>query len=225
MKDESIVNNFSLSDEIEDKIKKIPGVLGCNLFFDGDELREVHILADLKRPAKDIMLDAKSVIVVTLNSSFDFRKISVARIDTEAESFTISRRSSSLMPANRVILIASYTKRAEGNKFQGVVELKIKGEIITGTATGVLGESSVHELIGRAFSDAIRNADLKITVFPRIEMVSSYCVAEVLMISDDLKEHQSLVGTVRLSGDTPMDVSRAILQAINRQLELMIRQI
>ncbi len=223
MKDESIVNNKSLLYEIEDKIKKIPGVLGCNLFFDGDELKEVHILADLKRPAKDIMLDAKSVIVVTLNAPFDFRKISVARIDTESEHFARGRRSSPLISGNRVVLIASYTKRAEGNKFEGVVELKIKGELVTGTAIGVLGETPVHELIGRAFSDAIRKAELKVMVFPRIEMVSSYCVAEVLMISEDLKDHQNLVGTVRLTGDTPMDVSRAILQAINRQLELMIR--
>ena len=80
-------------DELNSHLCRIPGVLGANVVFDeSGDLDEVHIMADCSRSAREIMLDAKSVLFVCLKSPIDFRKISVARIDIFLMLQVISQR-------------------------------------------------------------------------------------------------------------------------------------
>ncbi|MDD4717800.1 MAG: hypothetical protein PHN99_06765, partial [Eubacteriales bacterium] len=67
--------------EIEDLIMNLKGVLNCRITEDEDNsVREVHIVADESRGAKQISRDVQSVFSATYGISLDYKKISIAQI-------------------------------------------------------------------------------------------------------------------------------------------------
>lgn len=208
-------------EELNAKLCRIPGVLGANVVFDerGD-LDEVHIMADCSRPAKEIMLDAKSVLFVCLKMPIDFRKISVARIDTTAEPAGEApqppERTSGEAP--RVMLTAAYVKRLSSERYQVVVELKLGEELISGSSDGASGREPIQRVAASATIGALSTLLPKAHITTQIELLGSYCIADLVVTDEQSPYGHNLIGAVKSTGDIPWDVSRAILKALNRRL-------
>lgn len=212
-------------DELNNNLCRIPGVLGANVVFDENgELDEVHIMADCSRSAREIMLDAKSVLFVCLKSPIDFRKISVARIDTSAEvrdgGFQMVEQSSA-EPA-RVMLAASYLKRLSSKKYQVVVELRLGERAITGSSEGRFGFDPVQQVAASATIEALSTLLPNANVVSQIHLLGGYCIADIMFTDEKNPHGLNLVGAVKSTGDLPWDVSRAVLNGLNRKLSLAI---
>lgn len=61
-------------------VTRLPGVLGAEFILAGDEIREVHILSDQSRTAKQIVRDVQSAMLARFQIDLDHRIISVAQI-------------------------------------------------------------------------------------------------------------------------------------------------
>jgi hypothetical protein len=208
-------------EELNAKLCRIPGVLGANVVFDerGD-LDEVHIMADCSRAAKEIMLDAKSVLFVCLKTPIDFRKISVARIDTTAEPAgevpQLSGQARGEVP--RVMLTAAYVKRLSSERYQVVVELKLGEELLSGSGDGVSRREPIQRVAAAATLGALSRLLPAAHITAQIELLGSYCIADLVVTDEQSPYGHNLVGAVKSTGDIPSDVSRAILKALNRRL-------
>lgn len=212
-------------DELSNNLCRIPGVLGANVVFDeSGELDEVHIMADCSRPAREVMLDAKSVLFVCLKSPIDFRKISVARIDTSADATDegLAATSRSSEESVRIMLVASYVKRLSSEQYQVVVELRLGDKSITGSSEGTVGCEPVQQVSASAAVDALSTLLPGVCIASQVQLLGSYCIAD-LVVTDEKNPHGlNLVGAVKCTGDMPWDVSRAVLKALNRKLSLAV---
>jgi hypothetical protein len=220
-----VLGGLMTRDELNSHLCRIPGVLGANVVFDeSGDLDEVHIMADCSRSAREIMLDAKSVLFVCLKSPIDFRKISVARIDTSSDAAgdkSEANGSSGRQPS-RVMLVASYVKRLSSERFQVVVELKLGDKPITGSSDGTVGHESVQQVSASATVNALSTLLPGAQIAAQIQVIGSYCIADIVMTDEENPHGLSLVGAVKFTGDIPWDVSRAVLKALNRKLSLAI---
>jgi hypothetical protein len=214
-------------EELNAKLCRIPGVLGANVVFDeSGDLDEVHIMADCSRPAKEIMLDAKSVLFVCLKTPIDFRKISVARIDTtveEAEEAS-QRPERAEGEGPRVMLTAAYVKRLSSERYQVVIELKLGEKLISGSSEGAGGSEPIQRVAASAVLNALSALLPKSHIMSRIELLGSYCIADLVITDEQSPYGHNLIGAVRTTGDMPWDVSRAILKALNRRLSPVITE-
>lgn len=204
--------------ELQSQLTTIPGVLGVNLAWGPEEsLAEVHVLADQSRKAREVMLDVKSLLSVVLQQQIDFRIISVAQVDSSRANANIDDE----FRPPRVSLTAAYVKRLSGNLTEGVVELRLADEEIVGRSRST-GVESLGYIIARAFADALHDLLPSYNIRPRLHMSGGYCVADVQVMNTMTGESEDLVGAVKMTGDQSWDVSRAILSALNRRLEMLL---
>lgn len=210
-------------DELNHNLCRIPGVLGANVVFDENgEISEAHIMADCSRSAREVMLDAKSVLFVCLKAPVDFRKISVARIDTTAEvpseGFRVVNRADG--EPVRIMLVAAYVKRVTSERYQVIVELKLEDRPILGSSEGVVGRELVQQVAASAVTSALSTLLPDTHIVTQIELLGSYCIADIILTDGKNPHGLNLIGAVRYTGDMPWDVSRAVLKALNRRLSL-----
>lgn len=204
--------------ELQNKLSRIPGVIGANIAISNDEINEVHVLADDSRKAKEIMLDTKSLLSVELQQPIDFRIISVAQISKEEA--LQKRKNPGQLP--RLLLLAAYIKRTSGNGYEGVVELKLEDRDIIGKAPSSNGREGVAEAVTRALCNALGELMPSYTFRAKIMSAYEYIIAEVVTLRNSTNEPEELVGAVKASGDPPWDAAKAILSALNRRLGYLI---
>lgn len=209
--------------DLQSQLSLIPGVLGANLTVGpNDTLNEVHVLADQTRKAREVMLDVKSLLSVALQQQIDFRIISVAQVDTSRSEVAASTESAF---AARLVLTAAYTRRLHGNSVEGVVEMRSGDEEIVGRCKSKHGGEPVEETMSRAFADALKDVLPSHALRSRVHFMSSYCIADVQLIHTLSGETDEMVGAVKVSGDQPWDICRAVLSSLNRRLELLMQTV
>ncbi len=64
-------------------ILQLPGVIDSELNFDGGELRELHVLADDTRTAKQVARNIQSALKAKYKTDIDHKLISVAQISSQ----------------------------------------------------------------------------------------------------------------------------------------------
>ncbi len=67
--------------EIEDLIKNLKSVINCRILLnENDIIKEVHIVANESRSAKQISRDIQSIIATVYGMELDYKKISIAQV-------------------------------------------------------------------------------------------------------------------------------------------------
>jgi hypothetical protein len=107
---------------LQNKLSRIPGVIGANITITNDEINEVHVLADDSRKAKEIMLDTKSLLSVELQRAIDFRIISVAQLNKEEA----MQKQTNLFQPPRLVLLAAYIGVHQETVMKGLLSLNSK---------------------------------------------------------------------------------------------------
>ena len=133
-----------MSKKIENLIKELDGVVSCTL-TGGEEIDEIHIIADKKRDPKRIVRDVETVFLVNNDQKIDHKKISIARIRSDIS------KSITGVPTNRVELISVYT---ENNRSCCTVKMMIDDEKIEENFEAQIGEK-VEKLIGRSIIEML----------------------------------------------------------------------
>jgi hypothetical protein len=220
----------------ETAIKTLRDIDGASIQTDGDEVREVHVLTRSTRHAKQIVRDVQTLLLTKFNRSIDHRVVSVAYVDAEsgiaapATERAGTARIRELPPApvsppvpataEDRIRFEGVNLFVSGPRVQAQVELKWKGALHTGTASGVSTRDGAHGLIAAATVAALQEYledDLALGVeHAEITRVGGQPVA---MVSLGLLSHRQckvLVGCCTVEQDAQQAVALATLSALNR---------
>ncbi|ADQ14201.1 hypothetical protein [Halanaerobium hydrogeniformans] len=198
---------------IKNLIQELDGVVSCTL-TGGNEVDEIHIIADQKRDPKRIVRDVETVFLVHNDQKIDHKKISIARIRSDF-SQDIEK-----MASNRVELISVYT---ENNRSRCMVIMEINEERIEESFEAQVGES-IEKLIARSVIEVL-NRYFKIEGRLIVEDVFTVKGKEDLVIAQVSKFEsqrnrlaEKLVGAVYLDNNMALAIAKACLKAVNRQL-------
>lgn len=202
-----------MNTEIKKMIQELDGVVSCNL-TGGDEIDEIHIIADKKRDPKRIVRDVETVFMVHIDRKIDHKKISIAQIES---SFSESIRDVS---DNRIELVSIYT---ENNRSRCNVEMKINEQKVQESFEAQIGEN-IEKLIGRSVLTILNkyldfNAQMVIDDIFTIKGKEELVIAQISMYNPDNNLMQKkLVGAVYVNNDISLAIAKACLKAVNRRI-------
>lgn len=195
-------------------ISKLLGVINANVVFSGDEIVEVHVLADTTRTPKQIVRDVQSLLMVKFNKEVDHRIVSVAQINYGA-------RPNINSSARYVIEAVTVGKKRDHTEIE--VALSMDDRNYIGKHTALKDNVDIIRGIAQATVSAVAAAS---------ESIQSFSVLDVRFI-DIAGERMAIVCvsltslnsvTCRFSGtafsvnDDDMAIVKATLNAINRRV-------
>ena len=137
----------------EKVINKIDGVINSKIICEGDEIQELHVLANYLRSAKQIVRDIESSLIASFGFRIDRRVISIAQIHTD-ELRKIKR-----------IKFDGVTFATSGSEIDCTVKLLIGDEEFSVTQTAVKTTANRKKVVAESTVRTIENAIGKTSVF------------------------------------------------------------
>lgn len=228
--------------EMEEALRSLRDVDGVSIGASGDQIREVHILSGSSRPAKQIVRDVQTLLLTRFNRQIDHRIVSVAFTAEKSESApataapaaptapeapaaapapgTAPAPASSTAPATGRIRFTSANVYVSGARVQAQVELRWKGVLRMGGASGWSTRSTSHRLIAQATLAAVQeflDEDLALGLagieFTRVGRGRAVVVGLELIAH---RETRTLYGSCAVGRDAQQAVVLATLAALNR---------
>jgi hypothetical protein len=207
----------------EAEILALRDVEGVSIQADGDDVREVHILTTSSRPAKQIVRDVQTLLLTRFNRPIDHRVVSVAFAEPGPQPLAapaVTVQTAAPAQAADRIRFVSANLYVSGLRAQAQVELRWRGVLKMGSASGWSTRDSAHRLIVTATLMAVQEY-LDDDVAISIEGIESVRLArgEVAVVGLTLlahREQKSLVGCSTVEQDTQQAVVLATLAALNR---------
>jgi len=217
----AVENNLSPFADVEQMICQLEGVISARVIADEEaegQISEIHVLAELDRPAKEIVRDVESILVTQKGIRIDHKKISVARI----------KRGTGPAPETR-IEFRGISVSANGLNCDVTVELMRDGEPVNATVSGPTSKRSQLRMIASATLGAVNNLlpldyslvleDIDINSIGGEEVVIA--IATLLTMRG---EERRLVGCSLVGHDLQRAVAYAVLDAVNRSIPIIFRK-
>ena len=228
----------------EAAIKALKDVDGASIQAEEDEIREIHVLTASSRPAKQIVRDVQTLLLTRFNRAIDHRVVSVARVrsaddtarhDIDGASHaneapvapTPSASVASVPPpaaapalAEDRIRYGSANLYVSGARAEAQVELRWKGIVRMGSASGWNTRDGAHKLIASATIGAVQEfleQDVALTLHG-LDIVR-IGRRDVVVIGLELlahREQKNLVGCCTMEEDAQQAIVLATLAALNR---------
>lgn len=207
-----MVASVPLAERIEAVLRQIRGVVAVRVVATDSAVTEIHVLAQLARPAKQVVRDIESVCAARFHLDIDHRCVSVAQIE---------------VPTGRKILqrprLFSVRVEAIGEEVTAAVQLIVGDDIISGEARGPAAGAFRPRLTAKAtvlalesLLDGACRLDLEdLREFRMAQHQGYVCAVSLLSHSGEEK----LIGCALVRTDVPEACARAVLDAVNRRLE------
>ncbi len=203
--------------QIEDVIKRIKGVISCNVVISNEDgkIQEVHVLSESNRQPKQMVRDIESAVMAELNIPLDHKKISVAQIKQSAPVSKYSR-----------LIIDSVDINGSKNWLSSKVTVKLLYFFFFFFFFFFFSKSNRYRVLAAAACQSIETV-LEQKLRFVIEEVSwtnlSSCeIATVVLscVSDNSIER--VVGSCLFSTDKDITIVKAVLDALNRRIDLIV---
>ncbi|MGI6097168.1 MAG: hypothetical protein ACOYBM_03520 [Dethiobacteria bacterium] len=209
--------NNPFFDQFEKSIKKIKDIKAVNIVGseDNDSIEEIHVLAEKKRTAKQIVRDIETLFKVKFGRDIDHKKVSVLQFGEDLKINNIPR-----LKFNSLALYRS------SNRLEIKVELITpSGQCIAGEAVGLNSRTNRLRMVAEATVRAVEKVfDESLRLTASVENVNLFslggsrvAIAIIALIGE--KENQQLVGSALVQDDENESVIRAVLDALNRYVE------
>lgn len=207
---------------LERDLEKIQGVSSVRVVGD-DVPTEIHVVASLGRAPKQVVRDVQSLAAARFGISIDHRIVSVVQLedrDIEARESVPATTGGRRPVLDRVVLAT----KADG----GWVKVALRwpdGEVTEGAGTsGATRESRARGAVAalaQALEPALRRRDatldVDVVVLHRLGAEDSVLVRAAWREATSAGE---LVGSAVIHDDAATAAVRALLQAVNRKLEV-----
>ena len=199
--------------EIEDLVKNLKSVINCRITQDEEEnIKEVHIVANESRSAKQISRDVQSIIAAIYDTKVDYKKISIAQVKESKQDL-----------CERKLKIKSIERSTFQSKHKVKVTLEKDKEEHIGECSGMNNSTLCLRQTGEAAIHAIENfmQEEGVMSLDDIKIIDIAGIRTVVVALTVYTEEKSVefCGSHILSHD-PFDcVVRAVLDAINPLIE------
>lgn len=198
-------------ESFQDIIMKIQGVTHAKVVYDGEELQEIHVIANTIRSPKQIVRDIESVLLAMFSYKVDRKIISIAQIDN-GETKSIKR-----------ILYAGLSLVIIDNNVECEVKLKMDDKEYSCKKSAISTSINRQKVIAKATVGAVEEIfgqavvlDLEDIIISKTRDISFITVI-INMINNALEE--KLIGTAIVRNDLNETIARATLDALNRKIE------
>lgn len=211
-------NLQSLSLEIENTLKCIPGVLFTKVVTNRNTedfiIDEINIVATTQRNPKQISKDIQSIMRAKFDLDFDHKKVSIAQIEY-GDNTDFTRK-------DKRLGIEGIDYAVKGNQVRTEVILKYEDKLYTAEETGPNTLTNIYRILATATLNAIHQYLDKEHVFAieDIEKIrigkKEAVIVTVGVISSEYEE--VLIGSALVKSDIRETVVKATLDALNRRL-------
>ncbi len=202
--------------ENEELIRNLKGVLNCKITTDdAQQIREVHVVADDSRGAKQISRDVQSILAAVYGVELDYKKISIAQV-----------RGAVRAQPERKLRIKAIERYSMQSKYHVKIVLEKDGEEFAGECSGMnnaalclrkTGEAALLAVEKFLGEDGILSLDdVKVIDLTNIRMIA------VAMTAYTEERGVEFCGCAILGHDNFDCVARAVLDAINPLVERYI---
>ncbi|MDI6799991.1 MAG: hypothetical protein QMD53_04910 [Actinomycetota bacterium] len=208
-----------MKQDLEGALSRIKDIQAARVMFDDEGgVREIHVLSDTFRSAKQIVRDVESVLLAGFGLAVDHKKVSVAQLDPDIKPSERKVRTDRLKAVNINVDVKGPTASA-------LVKLKLGEEENEGSANGAATIAQQRRIIAIATLQAAEK-------FLKDE--SSFALEEVAVVT--LEQDKAALCSVNLSSSLrdgrfigsafirrsePDAVVRAALDALNRQFSIL----
>lgn len=214
---------------MERTLCRIPHVTSAHVVPDaGDTVRELHIVATLGKPAKQVVRDVQSVAMAAFGVSVDRNVVSVVQLDDDSDhqppaQVPAPQATTGALPTAERTLLAGMTLQSQQGMSSVSVVLRWNGREVHGSASRPATGLALHRLAAEATLDALgqlRPDGVSIDIDSvEVRQVGSRSVALVTVAQRSSHLDEVLVGTARVRAAGEFDaVARAVLDALNRRL-------
>lgn len=199
--------------EIEDLIKNLKSVINCRILLnESDNIKEVHVMANESRSAKQISRDVQSILATVYGMEIDYKKISIAQVKDTTQS-----------QDERRLRIKSIERTSMQSKYSVRVTLEKDQEVYVGECTGMNNATLCLRLTGDAAVRALEHymQEDDIMSLDDIKIVSIANLQTVVVALTVYSEDQSVefCGSAILTHDSFDCVVRAVIDAISPLIE------
>lgn len=210
-----IIEKFSI-DEIENLLCRIDDVKAVRIVVDPNHnIEEIHVMANSSKDPKQLSRDIESVLMARYGLPVNHRKISIAQINNRDIKVNKSRPKLVLVKHEvfgrkaKVSVILEYA----GIEYEGVEDgpTSKMGRIrLVASATLRAIEKIISDVYGFALEDITAiNLGRDMAVVTSIAVLSS-------------NNDEMLAGCALVRGDEREAIVRAVLDAVNRRLEILM---
>ena len=212
-------------EKMENGICTLNGVVSAHvvLSLDGLEIEEVHVVATLDRPPKQIVRDIESLLLNNTGIKIDHKKISIAQVHIIEEEAGPEPDDSVVKDQKfERIKFVSAKSNTYGLRWEVSVELERGGIPSAATTNGAGSRQNKSRLVAQATAEAFNNflgenQAVAIDEVQTIEGIRHKTIVVILTLLTDRGE-KVLVGSSILEDDQPRAVVFATLDAINRAM-------
>ena len=200
--------------ELEDGLKKIPGISGVKV-VGSDEPTEIHVIAVNGRSPKQLVRDVQSLAAAGFGFAIDHRIVSIVQIEEESPP-------TNDQPARILIDRVEVTKGREA-EWVKVVLRHPDGDMTEGSCTGGgsrvgRGKAAVIATL-RALEPRLAgrqaSVDLESLSIQRVDSEDTVCIRAAFYEGG---AGLSVLGTAAIEDDISTASIKALLQALNRKL-------
>jgi len=203
----------------ESIIRRVKDVISARVTTEEDgEIKEVHVLARAGRHPRQIMKDVESALLSSFGSSVSQKKISVAQIQQDLDEELHGAR----------LRLESVSAHTSGTSFEARVRLRYENELVEGTAKGAASPNNKLRLVAEATLAAVAEYFRAEYLFALEDVATlrlgmrDVVVVSLVFISNEGEE--PLTGSSLIKNDEREAVSRATLDAVNRQFSWLVRR-
>ena len=213
--------------EAESSIRGLPDVEDARILVEGGEVREIHVISGSRKPAKLIVKDVVGLMWTRYNRRIDHRVVGVVRLrarsngrpDAEGDPIPAGPSAAGADEAQR-IRFGSVNLYMDGARAQAQVELRWKGVLRMGSASGWCSREGAQRLVAAATLAALQeflDDDVALGV-EGVEVVrmGGHEVAIVGLALLTHRQEKILTGCCTVGRDLPQAVVLATLSALNR---------
>ncbi len=226
----------SWTTDAEDGIRGLPDVEDARILVEDGVVREVHVISGSRKPAKLIVKDVVGLMWTRYNKRIDHRIVGVVRVkpgtngsngappkvERFADEPLAGPRQEPPSPAEDQgrIRFGSVNLYLDGARAQAQVELRWKGVLRMGSASGWCSREGANRLVAAATLAALQeflDDDVALGV-EGVDVVrmSGHEVAVVGLALLTHRQEKILTGCCTVGRDLPQSVVLATLSALNR---------
>ncbi|MDK2885556.1 MAG: hypothetical protein PWP54_114 [Thermosipho sp. (in: thermotogales)] len=195
-------------ESVEALLTRVPGVKAAKIVSEGDEIVEIHIVADSEKSPKQVVRDIETVLLASTGLKIDRRIISVAQIKGDLQKARI-------LPYSLTNL---KVEEPDSRTLKVSVVIEHGNEEFYGDASGPKTSRNVPIIIGNAILNALSDIhDYALSIDDTIEV---YLAGKKFIITHLTKEYnakeESIIGAAEVENDKFRAIAESVLDAFRR---------